>query len=82
VAYAFVCAALGLSLAADRNAYATPSASLFLRRCEEMHDPGSLNKAIAWSRYECRFALALAYGVRLDVVKPTAHRSLDPTAAR
>jgi hypothetical protein len=26
--------------------------------------------------------LSLAYGVRHDVVKPTAHRSLDPTATR
>jgi hypothetical protein len=34
------------------------------------------------ARYQCRFALELAYGVRLVVVKPTAHRSLDPTAAR
>jgi hypothetical protein len=28
------------------------------------------------------FALALAYGVRPEVVRPKVHRSLDPTASR
>jgi len=31
---------------------------------------------------DANFARALAYGVRLDVVKPKVHRSLDPTASR